>query len=173
MSSKNVTLPVRRPVKITLHQNIYYKQQFFSNKQNGGWIDFLFGLFVFFLSTQEFFSSIDDFRSIHITPNHADQKKLSWNVHLDRSNGCPEVSPSFHEQALYRHHFFFWGGSLFMGKFQFGCVIGTCLLKCQFLGPIWISHKVIKSVNSDNLFLSLVQSCETYHLTIFFVKQFV
>nr|XP_022293912.1 tyrosine-protein kinase JAK2-like isoform X2 [Crassostrea virginica] len=45
------------------------------------------GLFIH----DEFFSSIDDFRSIHITPNHAEQKKVTWNVHLDRSNGCPEV----------------------------------------------------------------------------------
>ncbi|XP_055995530.1 tyrosine-protein kinase JAK2-like isoform X1 [Ostrea edulis] len=44
------------------------------------------GLFIH----NEFFSSIDNFRAIHISPNHADQKK-SWNVHLDRSNGCPEV----------------------------------------------------------------------------------
>lgn len=39
----------------------------------------------------EFFSSIDDFRAIHITPNHADQTNSSCIVHLDRSNGCPEV----------------------------------------------------------------------------------
>lgn len=118
-------LPVRRPVKITL-QNIYCKLQFFSNKQNGSWIDLLFGLFCFFLSTQEFFSSIDDFRSIHITPNHADQKKLSWNVHLDRSNGCPEVSSSFHQQALQTSCLFSLG-SLFLGKVQFGCLIGAYL----------------------------------------------
>lgn len=56
-----------------------------------------------------------------------------------------------------------------MGKVQFGCVIGTCLLKCQFLGPI--SHKLIKSVNGDNLFLSLMQSCETYPSNPFFFRK--
>lgn len=67
-----------RPVQITLDVQ--------QHEENGNMTQYK-GLYI----DNEFFSSIDDFRSIHITPNHADQKKLSWNVHLDRSNGCPEV----------------------------------------------------------------------------------
>ncbi|XP_052682787.1 uncharacterized protein LOC128163279 isoform X5 [Crassostrea angulata] len=66
-----------RPVHITL--DVQQHEENGNTQYKGLFID------------NEFFSSIDDFRSIHITPNHADQKKLSWNVHLDRSNGCPEV----------------------------------------------------------------------------------
>lgn len=65
--------------------------------------------------TQEFFSSIDDFRSIHITPNHAEQKKVTWNVHLDRSNGCPEVKISLH---LYQIFF-----NPFARRFKFTCIM--------------------------------------------------
>ncbi|XP_062570651.1 tyrosine-protein kinase JAK2-like isoform X1 [Saccostrea cucullata] len=75
--AQQVTTGSPRPVRITLDVQ--------QHEENGG--NQYKGLFIH----NEFFSSIDDFRAIHISPNHAEEKKKSWNVHLDRSNGCPVV----------------------------------------------------------------------------------